>query len=109
MDDEASAGSAPRQLGKVLLHSNEPAGGSSDGDQDYENEMSDRENGDEIGVVTSGGFGPSVGAGIGMALLFNSMEVQPGMEVRIEHANRIAMQAQVTTLPFVRAGQVRCR
>ncbi|EQD46139.1 glycine cleavage system T protein, partial [mine drainage metagenome] len=75
----AGAGSAHRQLDEVTLRSNEPADGSLVGDQGTGNEMTDREIRHEIGVVTSGGFGPSVGTGIGMALLSSNMDVYPGM------------------------------
>ncbi len=70
------------------------------------NEESNRKAGDDLGMVTSGGYGPSVGSGIGMALLSSGAGVHPGMEVSIAHTDRAAMKARVTSLPFIHNGKV---
>ncbi|MCL5445856.1 MAG: glycine cleavage system protein T [Actinobacteria bacterium] len=71
------------------------------GDLDTRNEGSNRETGDDLGLVTSGGYGPSIGSGIGMALLSSNAVVHPRMEVSIEYTDRAAMKARVTPLPFI--------
>lgn len=56
------------------------------------------------GVVTSGGFGPTIGASIALARLPAS--VRPGDEVEVTVRDR-ALRARVVTPPFVRSGRVR--
>lgn len=56
-------------------------------------------NGDAIGVVTSGGYGPSVGAPIAMGYV-DTRHSEPGTEVQILVRGKL-LEAVVAELPFV--------
>ena len=58
-----------------------------------------------VGVVTSGGFSPMLGCGIGLGLV-EPEAAAPGTELGIRHEN-VAMRATVCDLPFYKGGSVR--
>jgi aminomethyltransferase len=59
----------------------------------------------KVGVVTSGGFSPMLGRGIGLGLVSPDASA-PGTELVIRHEN-VAMRATVCNLPFYKGGSVR--
>jgi aminomethyltransferase len=59
----------------------------------------------KLGVVTSGGFSPMLGCGIGLGLIAaDASAVGTEVDVRQEH---VVMQATVCDLPFYKGGSVR--
>ncbi len=61
-----------------------------------------------IGIITSGGYGPTVGRGIAMALISTDVEVRIDMNIDTiheEHGERV-MPAHITKLPFVPRGRL---
>jgi len=59
----------------------------------------------KVGTVTSGGFSPMLGCGIGLGLVEPSAAAS-GAEISIRHEN-VAMGATVCDLPFYKGGSVR--
>lgn len=57
-----------------------------------------------IGTITSGGYGPTVGRGIAMALVSTDMEVYIDMNIDAVHEGKV-MPAHLTKLPFVPRGR----
>ena len=58
------------------------------------------ERGNSIGETTSGTFSPTLGVGIGLALLNTAAEVQPGAEVAVDVRGR-RLRVEVVKPPFV--------
>ncbi len=59
----------------------------------------------EVGVVTSGNFSPMLGHGIALAFVASDVDVRPGRRDRGRPAGSYVGGDQVTTTPFVHAGQ----
>ena len=62
-------------------------------------------NGDPVGIVTSGGFGPSVGQPVAMGYVADGWQ-EAGTEVQLMVRGR-ARAARIVTLPFVEPGYYR--
>ena len=61
---------------------------------------------DPIGTITSGGYGPTVGRGIAMALISTDVEASPGMIIDAVHDDR-TVPVRLSKLPFVPRSRTR--
>jgi aminomethyltransferase len=66
------------------------------------------EDGQPVGLVTSGNFSPMLEHGIALGLVDTGADAAPGSTVTIEQRGR-TMEATVVKTPFVLAGQFAAR